>query len=64
MFESENWYFNSEFLFNFKKLIWLNFWYLDSKYYFGILNLYFSSKIIDWVLRVFSNSVIHNKSLL
>jgi len=56
------------FLFNFKKIIWskniLIIWYLDSELLFWILNLYFNLEIIDWILKVFSTNVIHNKSFL
>jgi hypothetical protein len=49
-------------LFNFKKIQKTDIWILN--YYFGILNLYFKSKIIDWISRVFSTSAIHNKLIL
>jgi hypothetical protein len=40
----------------------IDIWILNC--YFGILNLYLIQKIIDWVIMVFSTSVIDNKSLL
>jgi len=52
------------FLFKLKKSIWSKNWYLNFDYYFGIENYILILKLIDWVLKVFSTSVIHNKSLL
>jgi hypothetical protein len=64
-FESENWHLNSEFFnlnsktYIIKKMIF-EFWivFLEFKINSSIF------KIIDWVLRLFSTSVIHNESLL
>ncbi len=56
LFEFENWHFNSE-ICNFTWKLKFQFWItvLESKFYILI------QKIIDWVLKVFSISVIHNK---
>jgi len=62
LFESENWLFNSNFLNLTSKNLFdlkIDIWILN--YYFGILIYNLIQKNIDWVLRVFSTNVIHNK---
>jgi hypothetical protein len=64
-FESENWHFNSEKNYLNSKIYFIQkmifeFWivFLESKIDISIL------KIIDWVIKHFSISIIHNESLL